>query len=527
VANNYPNFPNTGGTVFGWLAAQWQQFFGSKVDAEGGTADNLTMTGTVNATNATIIGLGGTVFTDLTVNNSGVAAPVAPSGTLVQAVGIAGSITRYVADAVGQPGVMTFRRADGTNALPANLVGGDEIGSVNAWGCTGSVGGTGSYTQAVAAVRFFASGTLSWAGGTSTPGEIRLATVGLASGTLTDRWVVGGTGGLYGYGVSGSDVGSGAVNASAYYINGIPALTGAVTLTGDVTGSGTSVIATTLATVNGSVGTFQGITVNAKGLVTAATAQNYFTSLVGDARNLIANLAAGTTSVTFAADQVVVASALNGTGYLLASYNQTFNGTTTGAGGMDTGALPTSGFVAIYAIYNPTVPATSILGTNGSGASPTIYAGGHMPAGYTASALLGIWPTGSVATMLAGYVSGRQISFAARSALSTNSNVNTNTSLSLTSLVPLAARTVSGYAQATLGTTPTVNGAPYCQVGSDSNLIGQQQVFFAIVTLTTETGVFSGSFSNLAMPTPQTIYYQISSSGTTPTNVIFVNGYGW
>ncbi len=46
-----------------------------------------------------------------------------------------------------------------------------------------------------------------------------------------------------------------------------------ITLTGDVTGSGTSSFATTLATVNASPGTYPNatVTVNAKGLVTAAT----------------------------------------------------------------------------------------------------------------------------------------------------------------------------------------------------------------------------------------------------------------
>jgi hypothetical protein len=58
-------------------------------------------------------------------------------------------------------------------------------------------------------------------------------------------------------------------------------------LTGDVTTSSGSV-ATTLATVNSNVGTYQGLTVNGKGLVTAASNQNYLTAnqtitLSGDA----------------------------------------------------------------------------------------------------------------------------------------------------------------------------------------------------------------------------------------------------
>jgi hypothetical protein len=52
-----------------------------------------------------------------------------------------------------------------------------------------------------------------------------------------------------------------------------------ITLAGDVVGSGTSTINTVLSsTVNPNIGTFQGITVNGKGLVTAAVNQNYLTT---------------------------------------------------------------------------------------------------------------------------------------------------------------------------------------------------------------------------------------------------------
>ena len=44
-----------------------------------------------------------------------------------------------------------------------------------------------------------------------------------------------------------------------------------ITLSGDISGSGTTAITGTLATVNSNVGTFSKVTVNAKGLVTAAT----------------------------------------------------------------------------------------------------------------------------------------------------------------------------------------------------------------------------------------------------------------
>ena len=53
-----------------------------------------------------------------------------------------------------------------------------------------------------------------------------------------------------------------------------------ITLSGDVTGSGTTSIVTTLATVNSNVGTFNNVTVNGKGLVTAASNVAYLTAEV-------------------------------------------------------------------------------------------------------------------------------------------------------------------------------------------------------------------------------------------------------
>jgi collagen type VII alpha len=55
------------------------------------------------------------------------------------------------------------------------------------------------------------------------------------------------------------------------YLNGNQA----IALSGDISGSGTTAITTALATVNANVGTFQGLTINAKGLVTAASDQGY------------------------------------------------------------------------------------------------------------------------------------------------------------------------------------------------------------------------------------------------------------
>jgi len=66
-----------------------------------------------------------------------------------------------------------------------------------------------------------------------------------------------------------------------------------ITISGDISGTGTTAITATLATVNSNVGTYAGITVNGKGLVTAATA---LTTLAGygitDAQPIDATLTA-------------------------------------------------------------------------------------------------------------------------------------------------------------------------------------------------------------------------------------------
>jgi len=94
-----------------------------------------------------------------------------------------------------------------------------------------------------------------------------------------------------------------------------------ITLTGDVTGSGTSTIATTLATVNSNVGTFASVTVNNKGLVTAAA------NLSGDitTSGSVATLATVNSNV----GQFAV-STINGKGLVTAATNLAVTGDVTG-----------------------------------------------------------------------------------------------------------------------------------------------------------------------------------------------------
>ncbi|EOV6916133.1 hypothetical protein ACOQ3C_003769, partial [Escherichia coli] len=89
-----------------------------------------------------------------------------------------------------------------------------------------------------------------------------------------------------------------------------------------------------------------------------------FTGVVGQAVNQKMSVAIASASATFTADQVIVGESLSGKQYRVSSVSETINLTTTGAGGMDTGEAPASGWVAIYLIYNPTTNTSALLGVN-------------------------------------------------------------------------------------------------------------------------------------------------------------------
>lgn len=143
------------------------------------------------------------------------------------------------------------------------------------------------------------------------------------------------------------------------------------------------------------------------GAITQSTAFVIGTSVtsqapIGAGVNLNASLGSPSASVTLSIDQIIVGTSLTGQTYRLGNYSQTFNGATTGAGGMDTGSLPSNGCVALYAIYNPITNAQSVLGVNCVTSANAVYSGSNMPAGYTASGILVKWATNSTPQLIAG-----------------------------------------------------------------------------------------------------------------------------
>ena len=121
-----------------------------------------------------------------------------------------------------------------------------------------------------------------------------------------------------------------------------------------------------------------------------------FSQLVGNAGTAsglkaAVNIAAAT--ALFTADEVILESAIGGLRYSVSNLSQTINLANVGINGMDTGAAPVNGYVAIYAICIAG-GTTCLLGVNATaGAAPPVYAGVNMASSYVASALISVLPT--------------------------------------------------------------------------------------------------------------------------------------
>jgi hypothetical protein len=239
-----------------------------------------------------------------------------------------------------------------------------------------------------------------------------------------------------------------------------------------------------------------------------ATGISQTLGVVGASSNAKMSVTSASASTTVTADQIVVGTALNGVQYLLSSYSETINLSTSGAGGMDTGSAPTSGYVALYAIYGPTV-GTNILATNASSAVPNVYAAGHMPSGYTASALISVWPTNASGQFIVGaMIEPRTVAMAPVVASSSAVDVTELTSLSISSIVPPNAKSIKG----DMGFSWSAGAGSVGQIviAASSTAIGNQRV--------QGNGVFAvnAPFS-VPIITSQTTYWGVSTSGGSGT----------
>lgn len=250
----------------------------------------------------------------------------------------------------------------------------------------------------------------------------------------------------------------------------------------------------------------------ADGNVDGVGASQYFNAfrkvqaaIVGSARNLKCSITAAASTATFTADELVVETALGGLKYQINGLSKTINLATTGAGGMDTGSAPASGYLAIYAILNTTTGATALLATNAtSSVAPEVYGGSNMPSGYTASALLAVIPTTSGSLFTVGYVDGRDFYFPGSSILSTTTVQASLTPLSISGVVPKNAKAVSGYASVN-GFAAVSNN--FWQIAGSASGVGEQ-------AFGTNNSGNLANFNKIPLVTTQTIYYLCTTSST-------------
>lgn len=235
------------------------------------------------------------------------------------------------------------------------------------------------------------------------------------------------------------------------------------------------------------------------------------TGVVGTSSNAKMSVTAASATATFTADELIVQTALGGLQYKLSSFNKTINLANTGVGGMDTGTAPATGFVALYAIYNPTTQVSALLAVNATSAlAPEVYGGANMPANYTASALVSVWATTAARLLNIGFQRGRKINIPRIVVITTTTPPSTATSLSLATAVPKNAIEVSGYASiagASLNSSIIV-------LSANSNAAGLIQVSAAFSATTNQN---IGTFT-MTLDVPQAIYWNYSQAGGTLDN---------
>ncbi|WP_429496761.1 hypothetical protein ACQUFY_09285 [Robbsia andropogonis] len=256
----------------------------------------------------------------------------------------------------------------------------------------------------------------------------------------------------------------------------------------------------------------------AKGVLPAHGAQlQQIVGNIGEARNLSASLLAAGTTLTYTADNLIVKTALDGVAYSVSNLNATIKSTASGAGGIAANStMPASGFLAIYAIYNPSTSTLALLGVNATAAKVPEACGATMPDGYTASALVGVWPTSSSQFLAAGQ-SGRVVTFITQSVLYTTSAPNSPTAISLSAYVPKNARFISGQ----LGIYANQGSSTVFAMYLYSNALGfSAKTCGGYLVSGASTG---GNFTRVMVSETQTAYYQTNTSaGTYSANI---NGY--
>ena len=234
------------------------------------------------------------------------------------------------------------------------------------------------------------------------------------------------------------------------------------------------------------------------------------------ALNVRANLAAAGTSVAFTADEIVLESALGGTSFKISGFSQTLNISGTGAGGMDTGSAPASGYLAVYGARNPTTGAVTIFAQNCTSiVAGEIYGGANAPAGYTQTKLLSVVPTNSSSQLPIFAQTDRNVYIIRQVGVSVSSATAVSTSASVAALIPKNAVEVFGDISAsTTGTTFNMSVGP-----SGAGSTASPGMIFPTFYQVGQT------YYKIPISTAQTLYYYFSQVSGTFSGQVNIAGY--
>lgn len=239
------------------------------------------------------------------------------------------------------------------------------------------------------------------------------------------------------------------------------------------------------------------------------------TGITGSSRNALMTISAASATATFNADELIVETSA-GIQYRINSFSKSVNLATTGAGGMDTGTAPASGFVGLYAIYNPTTGASALLAVNGATLLSEVYSGANMPAGYTASALMTVVPVSSSQFKIC-VVQGRNVYIQPSTMISTTSTV-TSSQVSITGAAPLNASVLDGL----ISLSSTAAGTTSVTLSPTNSLVGPRQ--FAAYSQA-NTGALC-PFSSIVIATKGVLFLSTSNATSgTATYIVTCTGY--
>jgi hypothetical protein len=244
-------------------------------------------------------------------------------------------------------------------------------------------------------------------------------------------------------------------------------------------------------------------------VATHAPQYSQLTGVVGISRGVTATQTAAAATLAVTAVEIEVASVIiGGLKATVTNLNVTFNGATTGANGMDTGTIPASGFLAIYAIYNPTTQTAAVLGVNATpGILNETYTGANMPAGFTMSALMFVVPTTAANLIGICMVRGRR-TLVVQTPMFSVTATQASPVIANNVGVPLNAKRCSGFIQ--IGNSGT--GSTSMALFANSSGVGGKTLASSL-----NASSVAAVFEDLEISTPQRVFYTATNSGGSPT----------